>query len=182
MTPGRAALLELMRRYLAAVMDPAISLLEIHKLLYFMQEAGEKQLRLRYAKGPYGPYAENLRHLLNHIEGHFISGFGDAEERPDKQIELRLDAADRAKTFLADHPATRERFDRVGELIEGFETTFGMELLATVHWVASREGATTVDSAIKQTYAWNQRKRMFREAHVRKAWDVLSDSGWIVAE
>ena len=181
MTPGRAALLELMRRYLAAVMDPAISLLEIHKLLYFMQEAGEKQLRLRYVKALYGPYAENLRHLLNHIEGHFISGFGDAEDRPDKQIELRLDAADRARNFLVDHPATRERFDRVGELIEGFETPFGMELLATVHWVASREGAEIVEIAIDRTYAWNERKRMFRRAHLHKAWDMLRDRGWIAA-
>jgi hypothetical protein len=41
MTEGRALLLGLMRRYLAAVMDPTISLLEIHKLMYFMQESGQ---------------------------------------------------------------------------------------------------------------------------------------------
>lgn len=49
MTLGRAALLGLMRRYLSAVMDPAITLLELHKLMYFMQEAGEP-LRLTYQK------------------------------------------------------------------------------------------------------------------------------------
>ncbi|MDO8473207.1 MAG: macro domain-containing protein, partial [Dehalococcoidia bacterium] len=75
MTVGRASLLGLMRRYLAAVMDPAISLLEVHKLMYFMQEAGEP-LRLRYQKAPYGPYADNLRHVLSLIDGHFISGYG----------------------------------------------------------------------------------------------------------
>ena len=37
MTIGRAALLGLMSRYLKAVMDPSISLLEIHKLMYFMK-------------------------------------------------------------------------------------------------------------------------------------------------
>jgi hypothetical protein len=47
MTVGRAALLGLMRRYLAAVMDPTVTLLEVHKLMYFMQEAGEP-LRLNY--------------------------------------------------------------------------------------------------------------------------------------
>ena len=30
-----------MRRYLAGLMDPFVSLLEVHKLLYFMQEAGQ---------------------------------------------------------------------------------------------------------------------------------------------
>ncbi len=41
MTIGRAALVGLMHRYLAALMDPFVSLLEIQKLMYFMQEAGE---------------------------------------------------------------------------------------------------------------------------------------------
>ena len=87
MTAGRAVLLELMSRYLSAVMDPFITLLEIHKLMYFMQEAGEN-LRLRYEKAPYGPYATNLRHVLNLVEGHFIRGYGDAEDNPEKPIEL----------------------------------------------------------------------------------------------
>ena len=74
MTEGRAALVGLMQRYLAGLMDPFISLLEVHKLLYFMQEAGESSLRLRYAKAPYGPYAENLRHFLMSVEGYLTFG------------------------------------------------------------------------------------------------------------
>jgi len=178
MTVGRAALLGLMRRYLGALMDPFVTLLEIHKLMYFMQEAGET-LRLRFSKGPYGPYAENLRHVLSHIEGHFISGYGDAEDRPDKQIELKTPASNRAETFLNNHPETRGRFDRVADLIEGFETPFGMELLATVHWVAAREGADSVEKAVAQTYAWADRKRMFQERHIRVAWDALRCKGWL---
>src|SRR5215208_2801766 len=85
MTVGRAGLVGLMRRYLAAVMDPAVTLLEIHKLMYFLQEAGEP-LQLRFKKLHYGPYAENLRHVLSYIEGHFIQGYGDAADQPDKQI------------------------------------------------------------------------------------------------
>lgn len=178
MTVGRAALLGLMRRYLSAVMDPVVSLLEIHKLMYFMQEAGEK-LKLRYQKGTYGPYAENLRHVLSHIEGYFITGYGDAEDRPGKQIELRPEASQRAEAFLRKHRETRTRFDRVGDLIGGFETPFGMELLATVHWVATQEGASNADEAVAKTYAWNSRKRMFKEKHIRIAWDVLNQNGWL---
>ena len=63
MTPGRAALVGLMHRYLGGLLDPFVTLIEVHKLMYFMQEAGEP-LRLQYAKAPYGPYAENLRHVL----------------------------------------------------------------------------------------------------------------------
>jgi O-acetyl-ADP-ribose deacetylase (regulator of RNase III) len=178
MTPGRAALLGLMRRYLAAVMDPFVSLLEIHKLMYFMQEAGEP-LRLRFAKGPYGPYAENLRHVLTHIEGHFISGYGDAEDDPEKQIELDIGASERAEEFLRSHPETHARFDRVAGLIDGFETPYGMELLATMHWVARREAASGPDEAVAKFYSWNDRKRMFSEQHIRMAYSVLDETGWL---
>ncbi len=178
MTEGRAALLGLMRRYLAAVMDPGVTLLEIHKLMYFMQEAGQN-LKLGFAKGRYGPYAEKLRHVLTHIEGHFITGYGDAADQPEKEITPKVEAMDAAERFLAGHPKVCRRFDRVVNLIEGFETPFGMELLATVQWVAAHEGAATDEEAIEQTYAWSDRKRMFQETHIRIAWDVLGRKGWL---
>jgi O-acetyl-ADP-ribose deacetylase (regulator of RNase III) len=172
MTVGRAALLGLMDRYLVAVMDPFVSLLEIHKLMYFMQESGEP-LKLRYTKAPYGPYAENLRHVLSLIEGHFIIGYGDAEDDPQKRIEPKPEATHLAEQFLQAHPKTLGHFDRVADLIEGFETPFGMELLATVHWVAEREGAKTKDEALTKVYEWNPRKRMFKPQHVHLGFDVL---------
>jgi O-acetyl-ADP-ribose deacetylase (regulator of RNase III) len=180
MTTGRAALLGLMRRYLAAVMDPFVSLLEIHKLMYFMQEAGEP-LKLEYKAAKYGPYAENLRHVLKHIEGHFITGFGDAADDPTKEIELKPEAAQAAEDFLAAHASTRAHFDRVVDLIEGFETAFAMELLATVHWVGKHGRATSVDEAIAKTYAWNERKRIFKEQHIRTAWQTLISKGWLAS-
>jgi O-acetyl-ADP-ribose deacetylase (regulator of RNase III) len=178
MKVGRAALIGLVRHYLAAVMDPTVTLLEIHKLMYFMQESGE-DLRLRFQKGPYGPYAENLRHVLNLLEGHFIRGYGDAADRPDKQIELMPGSWEKAEQFLADHPRTRARFSRVVQLIEGFETSFGMELLATVHWVASREGAKTAESAVAKTYAWSSRKHMFSKDQILAAWEALRQREWL---
>ena len=178
MTIGRAALLGLMNRYLAALMDPFVSMLEIHKLMYFMQESGE-ELKLRYDKGLYGPYADNLRHVLSLIEGHFIQGYADAENDPEKQIELIPGAVKKAEAFLSHYPDTREHFNRVVDLVEGFETPFGMELLSTVHWVAVREGAGTFDQAIEKTRAWNPRKQMFEAAQIRIAWDVLQRKGWL---
>jgi hypothetical protein len=146
--------------------------------MYFMQEAGEA-LRLKYAKAAYGPYAENLRQVLSVIEGHFISGYLDGGDAPDKLLELVPGAVDEAQAFLDRSPATRERFDRVTKLVEGFETPFGLELLATVHWVAAREGAATPEQAIASVYSWNARKRQFSERQIRLAWDVLSTNGWV---
>jgi O-acetyl-ADP-ribose deacetylase (regulator of RNase III) len=181
MTPGRAVLVGLIERYLAGLMDPFVSLLEIHKLMYFMQEAGQP-LHLRYTKALYGPYAENLRQVLAHVEGHFLTGYADGGDAPDKQLELVPGASKDALTFLETHPDTKARFDRVAELVQGFETPFGMELLATVHWVAVHDGARTVDQAVDAVYQWNDRKRVFEPRQIQLAWNVLDDGGWLRAE
>ena len=178
MTKGRAALLCLMSRYLQAAMDPFITLLEIHKLMYFTQEAGEP-LRLSYKKGMYGPYAENLRHVLNVIEGHFIMGYADANDNPEKQIELKPGITEKANEVLKVHPDTTAHLERVADLINGFETPYGMELLSTVHWVVTRDNARTLDETIQKTYDWNERKSMFQEKHIRIAWKTLVKKGWI---
>lgn len=180
MTPGRAALVVLMHRYLGGLMDPFVTLLEVHKLMYFMQEAGEP-LRLQYAKAPYGPYAENLRHVLRAVEGHLVSGYSDGGDAPDKQIELVPGAVKDAEAFLADKHETADRFDRVGKLVEGFETPFGLELLATVHWVASRESATSAEDATAKVYAWNDRKKHFSARQIGIAFEALRSKGWLAA-
>ena len=178
MTPGRAALVVLMHRYLGGLMDPFVTLLEVHKLMYFLQAAGEP-LRLQYAKSLYGPYAENLRHVLHAVEGHLVAGYADGGDAPDKQIELVPGAVTDAEKFLADKDATVSRFDRVGELVEGFETPFGLELLATVHWVATHENATSSDKAVAKVYAWNARKMRFSPRQIGIAFETLSAKGWL---
>lgn len=180
MTPGRAALVVLMQRYIGGLMDPFVSLLEVHKLLYFLQEAGEG-LRLQYSKSHYGPYAKNLTHLLRKVEGHFISGYADGGDAPDKQLEIVPGALDDAEAALATAIDTRRRFDAVADLVEGFETPFGLELLATVHWVAKHEQARSIDEITNATYAWNERKRRFSGHQLRLAHDVLVRKGWLEA-
>jgi hypothetical protein len=177
MTPGRAALVGLMDRYLRGLLDPFVSLLEVHKLMYFMQEAGEP-LRLRLAKGPYGPYAENLRHVLRAIEGYYVSGYGAGGDAPHKSLELVPGAVEDARVALAAHPESLKRFERVAELVDGFESPFGLELLATVHWVA-REGVTSEEDVIAKTYEWGERKRQFSRHQILLARRVLAGRGWI---
>lgn len=178
MTPGRAALVGLMNHYLAGLMEPFVTLLEVHKLMYFMQEAGEP-LRLRYVRAPYGPYSETLRHVLQAIEGHFVSGYADGGDTPDKQLQLVPGAVSDASAYLQRHPDTRMRFDQVTDLVEGFETPFGLELLSTVYWVVTHDNVQTVEEVTEATFAWNERKRMFSEDQLRLAVEVLTEKGWL---
>lgn len=178
MTAGRASLVELMHRYLAGLLDPFVTLLEVHKLMYFMQEAGEP-LRLKYQKAPYGPYAENLRHVLNAIEGHLVSGYADGGDAPDKQLKLVPGAIEDASTFLQQHVETRQRFAKVSELVEGFESPYGLELLSTVHWIIKNESVKSENDLLRCTYSWNDRKRQFTPRQIHLAAHVLSENGWV---
>ncbi|HEU4663731.1 MAG TPA: DNA methyltransferase [Dokdonella sp.] len=182
LTAARARVIEVLAAYLGLGYE--LSLLEVHKLLYFLQAAGEP-LKLRYAKGRYGPYADNLRQVLSRFEGHYTTGYGDGSDKPDTEIELLPGAQEAAAAFLAQEREAGEtdtRLERVVELIEGFESPYGMELLATVHWVAANDdpAATTLDEAVERIHAWTMRKqRTMPREHIELAWNRLRDLGWL---
>lgn len=184
LTTGSASLIRLMDAY--AALDYSRTLLEVQKLAYFLQAAGEP-LRLRYEAGYYGPFAGNLNSMLELMEGHFIRGSGN-NQQPDTEIELLPGAVEAATAFLSDQPESRQRLEQVVDLIEGFETPYGMELLATLHWVAhhpsggAKEPAASIEDACERVRTWNDRKaRLLKPEHVTAAWQQLENAGWLPA-
>ncbi len=178
MTPGRAILLAALDSYAGPMYR--LSMLEVQKLAYFLQVAGEP-LRLNFTKGAYGPYAETLNHVLQRLEGHFIRGYGDRTGQT-VALTLQLEAVQVARQFLEQQPESLARSQRVADLIAGFETPYGMELLATVHWVAQENPAAQTEPAvaIQGVHAWNARKQArFQPAHIQVAWQRLHDQGWL---
>ena len=178
MTAGRAALVSLMSRYLGGLLDPTVSLLEVHKMMYFLQQAGEP-LKLKYVKAPYGPYAENLRHVLRDVEGHLVSGYADGGDAPDKQLSIVPGASDEAEKFLAEHHETQARLERVAQLVDGFETAFGLELLSTVHWVMTELHAGDESAIERETYDWSPRKQQFSREQIALVAERLRREGWV---
>lgn len=180
MTRGRAALVEVIDRFThQSMMGPG--LVESQKLMYFLQEAGEP-LKLHFSANRYGPYADNLRHVLSHIEGHFLSGYGDGSATVANAEPLAVldGAVSEAKSVLADAQETRARIDRVFELAAGFESAYGLELLATVHWLASRDAAAADEVLTQRVWDWSPRKaRMFTADHVRIALAALREHRWL---
>lgn len=176
MTRGRALLIRLLELY--GIPGYRLTKLEIQKLAYFLQVAGEP-LRLRYIKHQFGPYADNLNHVLQNIEGHCIRGYGDRTETSAIYVlEKGRDAADR---FLSEHPDTGDLLQQVSDLIEGFETPYGMEMLATLHWIATEDppAAMDCDRAIERVQEWSDRKRhLFKPNHLRIAWERLHTQNW----
>ena len=144
LTPARALIAELVRRYSVLGMD--CSLLEIQKLAWFLEQSierlmpGDATLNLRFEANRYGPYAERLKHLIDKLDGSYLhcdkriadadildSIWFDDQRRAQVQAYLQSEA----KKYL---PALEE----TAKKIDGFESPFGMELLATVDWLLTK--------------------------------------------
>ncbi len=69
--------------------------------------------------------------------------------------------------------------ERVSQLVAGFETPFGLELLSTVHWILERDQASSDDELVERTYACSERKRRFSPEQLHLAARTLRDKGWI---
>ena len=178
MTKGRAAILKVIDTY--REIGYGLSKIEVQKLAYFLQQAGE-DLKLNFTKHIYGPYSEELRHALSRMEGHFIVGLGDGVV--DSEIEPVHDAVKEAEDFIAaiDHRDICDRTERIASLIDGFQSSYGMELLASVHWVATNDSSVnSPEAATVAVHNWNPRKKqLMTQQHVNVAWSRLQSQGWI---
>ena len=182
MNASRAALIVAVDAYLGGRKTGTITLLELHKLMYFLQAAGEP-LKLRYEKLHYGPYADNLRHVLLRFEGHYLAGYFDGGNEPDKSLALMPGAVNDARTFLDGSDDTKARLDRVAELTDGHKDPFNMELLATVYWLIDHEGAATIADVVQGVRAWNAHKRdTFFSEQIAEACKTLVVRGWLSDE
>jgi O-acetyl-ADP-ribose deacetylase (regulator of RNase III) len=177
MTSGRALLISLIHQYSA--LGESKSLLEVQKLAYFLQQAGE-DLRLRFQAASYGPYAESLSKVLADMEGHFTSGF-DGSRKPDTPIELAPSAVEEAAEFLTRQPEALRRLERVADLIEGFQSPYGMELLATTHWIFSNpEYSPSHGDVYEHIRRWSHRKaHLFQRSHIDAAIERLREQEWL---
>ncbi len=178
MTRARALFIKLMHLYQHD--NYPLNLLVIQKLAYFLQESGEP-LKLKYEAGHFGPYAHNLNKVLEILENYYIKGF-EKTNKPFAPIELIYNAIDDANAFLNLDITAKTRIELVEDLIDGFSTPYGLELLASVHWVAHYKNppARTQQEAIQLVHTWNtQKKEKFDQEHIICAWDQLKNKNWI---
>lgn len=167
MTDKVAALLQVFRSY--RIPGYKLTRIEAQKLAYFLQVAGV-DLKLDFQPYTYGPYADKLNHWLLNLEGHYIRGYGDRAR--DSAMTVLPEIVDQLEAKLAEHEPMRAGVERVTDLIRGFESPYGLELLATVHWVIAKGGVAADDEVaiIAAVKGWNARKaRVFQGDHVRVA-------------
>jgi O-acetyl-ADP-ribose deacetylase (regulator of RNase III) len=145
LTPARALIAELVRRYW--VLGIECSLLEIQKLAWFLERSierytpGDNPLNLQFKAHTYGPYAQRLTHLLNGLDGSYLHCEKRISDASPQDVIWFDDARkDFVQAYLANEASLyKESLESTAALIDGFESPYGMELLATVDWLLTRE-------------------------------------------
>lgn len=159
LTPARALIAELVRRYWVLGME--CSLLEIQKLAWFLERSIERlklpenPLQLSFTAHKYGPYADRLRHLLNALDGSYLrcdkrlSDAGPADViwfNEDRRIELQTYLKSECQPYAT-------ALESTAAMIDGFESPYGMELLATVDWLLARQHVLPNLAALREGLA-----------------------------
>lgn len=183
MTYERALMIKMFVRYSWHHMSE-MSKIEVHKLVYFLNNAGAKFRGLEFQKNQFGPHSRVIDKVMQSMEGHFVRGVGDGAVRA--QITVLPQGVKEATHMLSDNPEAHKIVERVVHLIDGFESPFGLELLATVHWVATREiteracGPAMRDQVLEKVGEWSARKAArFSPRKVEVALETLCEQGWL---
>jgi O-acetyl-ADP-ribose deacetylase (regulator of RNase III) len=172
LTPVRAMLLQLLYQYRS--LGEFASEFAAEKLSYFLQRFGEPQLKLPFVKGTYGPYSGKVRHVLYAMNGFFIKGYEQKDTGPFEPLELISTRRSHVAEFLQSSVSNveKERLSKVTNLIQGFESAYGLELLATVDYLMVEKQTHNAEDLYNQL--WSQRKSdLFTKDHISLAVDHL---------
>ena len=168
LTPVRAMLLQLLYNYRA--LGEFTSEFAAEKLSYFLQRFGEKQLKLNFQKGFYGPYSGKGRHVLYAVNGYYLKGYEQKDAKPFEPLEMIVDKAPEIQSYIKGNltPENRDHLKKVATLINGFETPYGLELLATVDFLIEENKTLNAEAIMEKL--WSERKKdMFLKQHVKMA-------------
>ena len=172
LTPARAMLLTSLKNY--QVLGYSINLLVIQKIAYFLQRFGEP-LNLHYEKGHFGPYSHRLQHLVKYLNGYFLD-FKHEATKPSTPVYLRN--LDKVEAYNKEYLSSEQnnRLKEVQSLIEGFESPYGLELLATVDFILQKEEIEDTNIIIEEIGNWTKRKKkIMKPFHVKVAHQRLND-------
>jgi O-acetyl-ADP-ribose deacetylase (regulator of RNase III) len=164
-----------------SVQDFCCTKIEIQKLVYFLQRLGASFPRLTFKPYYYGPYAPQLDHILQDLDGTYLQGNNYKEAKASDPIALQTDRLiylrDAAQSQLS--AEDQRRLDLLAELIDRYETPLGLELLATVDWILIHYPALRNDlsAVIAQIYQWEKKperkKALMPHDYIAGAYRVL---------
>ena len=193
LTPARAMMLDVM--YDMVSQGEIISEFAAEKDVYFLQRFGaEDVFKLQFKHAFYGPYSGKVRHVLRYLNGSYVMGLVEMNQKPFDPIWIIPEAKQDVLTYMAlpENARYAEIVSRTKEFLRGFYSNFSLELLATVDYILksdieliewkSMNLDAVIDKVLNDISRWSYRKQSLfgQEKYIRivlehlKNWSKIS--------
>jgi O-acetyl-ADP-ribose deacetylase (regulator of RNase III) len=177
LTPARAMLLYALFRY--ERLGEIASIFAANKLAYFLQQIGEN-LKLQFVPYTYGPYAQAVEKVLYALNGKYLNGLEQMNARPFEPLKLNWEKFDEVERYIKTSlsPDQMQRLEDLFKVIDGFESTLSLEILASIHYLLSINANLTQPELLAKIQSWNERKKnVIKEEYIGIALDHLKSYG-----
>jgi len=177
LTPARAQLLYLLFYYES--LGEYSSLFSANKLAYLLQRMGEK-LRLSFIPYHYGPYTQQVEHVLYALNGVYLKGLEQKQAKAFEPLMLNYEKLDEVKTYVATRldTAQKQRLDQLIQLVDGFQSELSLEILASVAYLLDNNPSGDLDNIYQGIQNWNERKsKIIKKEYVEIAFNHLHHYG-----
>jgi O-acetyl-ADP-ribose deacetylase (regulator of RNase III) len=175
--PGRAMLLYALYNY--EKLGETATIFAANKLAYFLQKSGEP-LRLQFVPYTYGPYAQAVEKVLYALNGKYLIGMEQMKARAFEPLQLNWEKYDEVEKYIKSNldAAQQQRLKNLFEIIQGFETTLSLEILASIHFLLSENSKLTQSDLLQKIQSWNDRKKsIIKEEYIGIALEHLTEYG-----
>lgn len=158
LTPARAMLLYMSFELVKS--GEFVSEFSSEKLCYFLQRFGaEDYFKLNYKPNFYGPYSGKVRHVLYYLNGSYVMGFASKDKKPFEQLDLIVDAKRDVDAYISEHSELKDIVGKTSEFLDGFYSSFGLELLSTVDYISNHHKSKDIDEIQQKLNSWSGRKK-----------------------
>ena len=150
------------------------------KIVYFLQRFGAENIfRINFHHGYYGPYSGKVRYLLRSLNGSYLMGLEEMNQKPFEPLWIAPDAEESVNIFM--NLPSNQVFSNTTKIVkiflDGFYSSYSLELLATVDYVLQTDESLyqkwqTMDickvtnTVLEDISNWSKRKKqLFGDEH-----------------
>lgn len=147
-----------------------------NKIAYLLQESGE-DLKLKFVKHIYGPYAQAVEKVLYALNGTFLTGLEQMTANPFEPLMLNYDRKVEIEHYVQTqlNDAQKARLKKVFNLLTGFESTLSLELLTSVYYLMVQKNITKPAKLSQAIQAWSPQKAdRLSDDYIRIAYEHIN--------
>ncbi|HEY0176472.1 MAG TPA: macro domain-containing protein [Pedobacter sp.] len=183
LTPARAMLLSVLFELVRN--GEFVSEFASEKIAYFLQRFGAHDIfKLDFQPNFYGPYSGKVKHVLYYLNGSYITGYSSKDKKPFEELGIMRDSEADVVNYLnePDNMHLKVIVEHTKQLLMGFYSSFGLELLSTVDFIAQKYNTKSYDQISEYLIQWSDRKKTLfsNERFVTLAITKLTDNGLII--